>query len=88
PVTIPSPTDASDLVIGMVHQHFTLVDTFTVAENIILGKEPKQFGKIDKEQAIQQVQELSARYGLKIDPAAKVSDISGRMQERAEILKT
>ncbi|BBP91960.1 hypothetical protein BsIDN1_55780 [Bacillus safensis] len=71
PVTISSPNDASDLGIGMVHQHFMLVDTFTVAENIILGKEPKKFGKIDKEQAIQQVQELSDRYGLKIDPAAK-----------------
>jgi len=88
PVTISSPNDASDLGIGMVHQHFMLVDTFTVAENIILGKEPKKFGKIDKEQAIQQVQELSDRYGLKIDPAAKVSDISVGMQQRAEILKT
>ncbi|MGX9290573.1 ABC transporter ATP-binding protein [Bacillus sp. A015] len=88
PVTISSPNDASDLGIGMVHQHFMLIDTFTVAENIILGKEPKKFGKIDKEQAIQQVQELSDRYGLKIDPAAKVSDISVGMQQRTEILKT
>ncbi|MCC9088710.1 ABC transporter ATP-binding protein [Bacillus pumilus] len=88
PVTISSPNDASDLGIGMVHQHFMLIDTFTVAENIILGQEPKKFGKIDKEQAIQQVQELSDRYGLKIDPAAKVSDISVGMQQRTEILKT
>ncbi|MGK9266630.1 ABC transporter ATP-binding protein [Bacillus inaquosorum] len=87
-VHINSPNKANDLGIGMVHQHFMLVDTFTVAENIILGKEPKKFGRIDRKRAAQEVQDISDRYGLQINPKAKVADISVGMQQRAEILKT
>ncbi|MBJ7894401.1 ABC transporter ATP-binding protein [Bacillus atrophaeus] len=87
-VHINSPNKANELGIGMVHQHFMLVDTFTVAENIILGKEPKKLGRIDRKRASQEVQEISDRYGLQINPEAKVSDISVGMQQRAEILKT
>jgi ABC-type uncharacterized transport system ATPase subunit len=87
-VKITSPNIANDLGIGMVHQHFMLVDTFTVTENIILGKEPTKGGKIDLKEAAQEVRELSERYGLKIDPDAKISDISVGMQQRVEILKT
>ena len=72
----------------MVHQHFMLVDTFTVTENIILGKEPTKGGAINIKEAAQEVRELSERYGLKIDPDAKISDISVGMQQRVEILKT
>lgn len=88
PVKITSPNIANDLGIGMVHQHFMLVDTFTVTENIILGKEPTKAGKIDINEAAKEVRELSERYGLKIDPDAKISDISVGMQQRVEILKT
>ncbi|AHZ17148.1 sugar ABC transporter ATP-binding protein [Bacillus velezensis SQR9] len=87
-VHINSPNKANDLGIGMVHQHFMLVDTFTVSENIILGKEPKTFGRIDRQRADQDVRDISDRYGLHIDPEAKVADISVGMQQRAEILKT
>ncbi len=87
-VKITSPNIANDLGIGMVHQHFMLVDTFTVTENIILGKEPTKGGKIDLKEAAQEVRQLSERYGLKIDPEAKISDISVGMQQRVEILKT
>lgn len=85
---IHSPNKANDLGIGMVHQHFMLVDKFTVAENIILGKEPNRFGVIEKKKAIQEIQEISDRYGLRVDPHAVVRDISIGMQQRVEILKT
>lgn len=71
----------------MVHQHFMLVDTFTVTENIILGSEPTKGGAIDIKRAEQEVRELSERYGLAVDPAAKIADISVGMQQRVEILK-
>ncbi|WP_421384684.1 ABC transporter ATP-binding protein [Bacillus salacetis] len=87
-VKITNPNIANDLGIGMVHQHFMLVDTFTVTENIILGKEPKSGGKIDIKKAEQEVREISDRYGLSVDPQAKISDISVGMQQRVEILKT
>jgi general nucleoside transport system ATP-binding protein len=87
-VKITNPNIANDLGIGMVHQHFMLVDTFTVTENIILGKEPKSGGKIDLKKAEQEVREISDRYGLAVDPQAKISDISVGMQQRVEILKT
>ena len=87
-VHINSPNKANDLGIGMVHQHFMLVDTFTVSENIILGKEPKTLGRIDRKRAARDVRDISGRYGLQIDPEAKVADISVGMQQRAEILKT
>jgi len=88
PVKITSPNVANDLGIGMVHQHFMLVEPFTVAENIVLGNEPKKGLKIDIQKAIKDVEELSNRYGLKVDPTAKIADISVGMQQRVEILKT
>ncbi|KUP07176.1 heme ABC transporter ATP-binding protein [Bacillus coahuilensis p1.1.43] len=87
-VNITNPNIANDLGIGMVHQHFMLVDTFTVTENIILGSEPKKMGTVDIKSAEKEVQEISERYGLKVDPTAKISDISVGMQQRVEILKT
>lgn len=88
PVKITNPNIANDLGIGMVHQHFMLVDTFTVTENIILGKEITSKGKIDIKKAEQEVRKISERYGLAVDPKAKISDISVGMQQRVEILKT
>ncbi|MEI5906247.1 ABC transporter ATP-binding protein [Bacillus spongiae] len=88
PVNITNPNIANDLGIGMVHQHFMLVETFTVTENIILGSEPKKFATVDIKKAEQEVREISERYGLKVDPSAKISDISVGMQQRVEILKT
>ncbi|EIJ81438.1 ABC transporter ATPase [Bacillus methanolicus PB1] len=88
PVKITNPNIANDLGIGMVHQHFMLVDTFTVTENIILGKEITSKGKIDIKKAEQEVRKISDRYGLAVDPKAKISDISVGMQQRVEILKT
>jgi general nucleoside transport system ATP-binding protein len=87
-VQIANPNVANELGIGMVHQHFMLVDTFTVTENIILGSEPTKGGKIDIKRAEQEVRELSERYGLAVDPTAKIADISVGMQQRVEILKT
>lgn len=87
-VNITDPNVANELGIGMVHQHFMLVDTFTVTENIILGSEPKKGGIIDIKRAEQEVRELSERYGLAVDPTAKIADISVGMQQRVEILKT
>ncbi|WP_079508492.1 ABC transporter ATP-binding protein [Mesobacillus jeotgali] len=88
PVKITNPNIANDLGIGMVHQHFMLVDTFTVTENIILGKETKKGLTIDIKKAEKEVREISERYGLAVDPQAKISDISVGMQQRVEILKT
>ena len=85
---ISNPNIANDLGIGMVHQHFMLIDTFTVTENIILGKETVSKGKIDLKRAEKEVREISERYGLAVDPKAKVADISVGMQQRVEILKT
>lgn len=73
--------------IGMVHQHFMLVEPFTVAENIILGNEPRQGMKLDRRQAIAKVEELSKKYNLHVDPHARIADISVGMQQRVEILK-
>lgn len=87
-VSITDPNVANRLGIGMVHQHFMLVENFTVAENIILGSEPTKSGKIDIKKAEKDVKELSEKYGLKIDPRAKIEDISVGMQQRVEIIKT
>ncbi|WP_090742716.1 ABC transporter ATP-binding protein [Mesobacillus persicus] len=87
-VNITDPNVANDLGIGMVHQHFMLVDTFTVTENIILGKETSKGGVIDIKTAEEEVRKISERYGLAVDPQAKISDISVGMQQRVEILKT
>lgn len=88
PVKISNPNIANDLGIGMVHQHFMLVDVFTVTENIILGREITTAGRIDLKKAEKDVREISERYGLSVDPKAKISDISVGMQQRVEILKT
>ena len=83
-----NPNDANDLGIGMVHQHFKLVECFTVLDNIILGVEPtSKFGFLKKAEARQRVIELSKRYGLQVDPDAKIADITVGMQQRTEILK-
>ena len=87
PVKINDPNDATALGIGMVHQHFKLVDVFTVLDNIILGAETTKFGFIQRQEARKKVEELSERYGLKVDLDAKVEDISVGMQQRVEILK-
>ncbi|MFS2169782.1 ABC transporter ATP-binding protein [Priestia megaterium] len=87
-VKITDPNIANDLGIGMVHQHFMLVQNFTVTENIILGNEPTRTGKINIKKAAQDIQELSNQYGLSVDPYAKIQDISVGMQQRVEILKT
>ncbi len=87
PVDIKGPRQAIALGIGMVHQHFMLVETLTVTENIVLGVEPTRFGVIDEAVARKEVVEISERYGLKVDPDAKVQDLSVGMQQRVEILK-
>lgn len=86
-VKINNPNDANDLGIGMVHQHFKLVEIFTVLENIILGVEPSKMGFIQKKEAREKVLKLSEKYGLKIDPDARIEDITVGMQQRVEILK-
>lgn len=86
-VHFSSPKDAIDIGIGMVHQHFMLIQPFTVTDNIILGIEPVKGLSIDKTTARQKVMELSERYGMKVDPDAKIEDISVGMQQRVEILK-
>lgn len=86
-VNITDPNVANDRGIGMVHQHFMLVEPFTVTQNIILGSEPTVGGKINLKKAEKEVQSLSDQYGLKVDPKAKIRDISVGMQQRVEILK-
>ncbi|MFA5006227.1 MAG: ABC transporter ATP-binding protein [Candidatus Izemoplasmatales bacterium] len=86
-VEIKNPNDANRLRIGMVHQHFKLVDVFTVTENIILGNEDTQFGFLTKKEARQKIVALSERYKLTVDPDALIKDISVGMQQRVEILK-
>lgn len=86
-VKINNPNDATALGIGMVHQHFKLIDVFTVLDNIILGAETTKFGFLKKKEARQRVLELSEKYGMKIDVDAKVEDITVGMQQRIEILK-
>ena len=86
-VTINDPNDANDLGIGMVHQHFKLVECFSVLDNIILGVETTKGGFLQKAEARKKVMELSERYGLSVDPDALVEDITVGMQQRTEILK-
>ena len=86
-VHFSSPKDAIDIGIGMVHQHFMLIQPFTVTDNIILGIEPVKGLAIDKTTARKKVMELSERYGMKVDPDARIEDISVGMQQRVEILK-
>jgi simple sugar transport system ATP-binding protein len=86
-VKINNPNDATKFGIGMVHQHFKLVECFTVIDNIILGVEDTKLGFIEKKLARKKVMDLSEKYGLKVDPEAKIEDISVGMQQRVEILK-
>lgn len=86
-VKISNPNIANDLGIGMVHQHFKLVDNFTVTENIILGCEPRKGLIVDVKKAAKKIEDLSKQYGLNVDPYAKIEDISVGMQQRVEILK-
>ncbi len=86
-VTIRDPNDANALGIGMVHQHFKLIDVFSVLENIILGVEPNAAGFLMKKEAREKVLRLSETYGLNVDPDALVENISVGMQQRTEILK-
>ncbi len=86
-VKITNPNTAKRLGIGMVHQHFKLVEDFTVVENIILGDELTTLGFLERKKARKNIVALSEKYGLNIDPDAKVADISVGMQQRVEILK-
>ena len=89
PRAFDTPRDAIDAGVGMIHQHFMLVDTLTTAENIVLGHEPRKwFGlAMDRERARRDVRELSDRYGFDVDPTAKIEDVSVGVQQRVEILK-
>ena len=86
-VEIRNPNDATALGIGMVHQHFKLVEVFTVLDNIILGSETVKHGFIDRAAAREKIVSLSRKYGLAVDPDAKIEDITVGMQQRVEILK-
>ena len=86
-VKINNPNDATALHIGMVHQHFKLIDVFTVLDNIILGAEETKMGFVQRRNARRKIQQLSETYGLKIDLDAKIEDITVGMQQRVEILK-
>ena len=86
-VKINNPNDATALHIGMVHQHFKLIDVFSVMDNIILGAEDTRMGFLQKKEARKKVQALSERYGLKVDLDAKIENITVGMQQRVEILK-
>lgn len=86
-VKINNPNDANDLGIGMVHQHFKLVQCFTVLENIVLGVETTKGGFLQMDEARKKVMEISKHYGLLVNPDAKIEDITVGMQQRTEILK-
>ena len=86
-VNINNPNDATALNIGMVHQHFKLVDVFTVLDNIILGAETTKYGYLDRKTSRKRIEELSKKYGLYVDLDAKIEDITVGMQQRVEILK-
>ncbi len=86
-VSIRDPNDANALGIGMVHQHFKLVECFTVLDNIIMGVEPTKHGFLQKAEAREKVLALSEKYGLHVDPDALIEDITVGMQQRTEILK-
>jgi len=86
-VKINNPNDANDLGIGMVHQHFKLVEVFSVLENIILGVEPNKYGFLSLKEAKEKITKLSNQYNLQVDLDAKISDITVGMQQRTEILK-
>ena len=84
---LASPADAIARGIGMVHQHFALVPTFTVAENVVLGSRPARAGKLDRREIADEVSEVSARFGVPVDPSAVVRDLPVDERQRVEILK-
>jgi simple sugar transport system ATP-binding protein len=87
PVHIGSPREAIGLRIGMVHQHFMLIPVMTVAENVVLASEPRKGALLDLDAAEERVRELSERFGLAVDPRARVEDIGVGQQQRVEILR-
>jgi simple sugar transport system ATP-binding protein len=87
PAEFTSPGDAIDHGIGMVHQHFMLIPPLTVAENVVLGREPTKHGFVDIARATETVRDLSEKYGLKVDPKAKVETLSVGIEQRIEIIK-
>ncbi|GGL59126.1 ABC transporter ATP-binding protein [Halocalculus aciditolerans] len=89
PRSFASPRDAIDAGVGMIHQHFMLVDTMTVAENVVLGREPRKWGglAVDHDRASEEVRDLSEKYGFDVDPDARIEDVSVGVQQRVEILK-
>ncbi|WP_123620724.1 ABC transporter ATP-binding protein [Halorubrum sp. CSM-61] len=89
PQSFDSPRDAIDAGVGMIHQHFMLVDPMTVWENVVLGNEPKTWGglRVDEDAAREAVVDLSERYGFDVDPDARIEDVSVGVQQRVEILK-
>jgi len=87
-VQVRDPKDAVSRGVGMVHQHFTLIPPLTVAENIVLGAEPRKGATLDMEKAVKDTEALAERYGLRINPRARVADLSVGEQQRVEILKT
>ena len=87
-IQIRDPKDAVERGIGMVHQHFTLIPRLTVAENIVLGAEPRRGATLDLEGAIKSTEELGERYGLRVDPRVRVANLSVGARQRVEILKT
>ena len=87
PVQIKSPIHAIEHGIGMVHQHFMLVPSFTVAENIVLGIEPKRRGKVDMNKAIALTKEYAQKYQLEVDPMEKAENLPVGIKQRVEILK-
>lgn len=87
PIEIHSPNDANAYNIGMVHQHFKLVDVFTILDNIILGVESTKFGFHNKKEARSEIKKISNQYDLNVDLDAKIQDVSVNMQQRTEILK-
>lgn len=86
-VNVDSPSTAIRLGIGMVHQHFMLIPPFTVAENVVLGAEPRRGMVLDREKAMAAVRELAGRYGFQVDPAARIENTSVGTQQKVELLK-
>lgn len=86
-LNISSPLEALDYGIGMVHQHFMLIESLTVAENMALGHEPTKGLSFDMKSAVSDVEAVSLKYGLKVDPKSKVMDLSVGLKQRVEILK-
>lgn len=84
---IENPNHAIHLGIGMVHQHFKLIENFTVTENIIIGMEPKNGIRLNMKAAVKEVRNISEKYGLKVDPNSKIEDLPVGMQQKVEILK-